>query len=126
MKKLILGLMILLSVHVCIAQEQFAKTYTSMISMKNYVKSKWSAVDLTVVFNEKDKKDIILYYSSGKKMKFHQISDVYEDKTTAGEYYQSIECIDQDGDKVLLQLFDDDTCLRILICPGTFVEFHND
>jgi hypothetical protein len=125
MKKLLLGLILLLSVQLH-AQEQFAKSYNSMVSMKKYVKSEWTSVDLTVVFNENGKKNIKFYYSGGKVMKFHQISDVYEDKTTAGEGYQSIECIDQDGDKVILQLFNDDTCLRVLICPGTFVEFHND
>ena len=126
MKKVITGALLLMSIQFCNAQEPFSKKYTSMISMENYVKGSWLDIDLTVVFNNQHKRDIVFYYLGGKKIVFHQISKVTESTTTDGSGFQMIDCIDQNGDNVTLQLFDDDKCLRVLISKGYFVEFHND
>jgi len=125
MKKLLLGALLLLSVTV-FSQEAFVKKYTSMVSKKEDVLQPWERIDVTVVFNSKGSNDIVFYYATGNTRKFHQITDVTEGKTEDGQGYQFVNCVDQDGNKVGIQLFNDDTCLRILIAKGYMVEFHND
>ena len=125
MKKIFFGVLFLLSVSM-FSQETFVKKYTSMISKMDGVFQPWEKINLTVVFNPKKETDIVLYYSSGKRTIFHQINSATEDKTVDGQGYQIINCIDQDGASATLQLFDDGTCLRILIAKGYMIEFHND
>jgi len=126
MKKLLLGVMLLLSVHICTAQETFVKKYTSMISKKDGVLQPWEKADITVVFNPNGVRDIVIYYTNGSSLTLHQITGTTEGKTKGGDGYQIVRCIDEDGSKLAVQLFDDDTCMRILIAEGYFVEFHND
>jgi hypothetical protein len=126
MKKLILSLLFL-TFSITSFSQTFVKKYTSVITKTNGVLSEWKDTSLTVVFNEKDTGDIVFYYSDGTSKRFHKISGVTEDKTNSGEGYQIIECLDdKDGYKVAIQLFDDDTTLRIIISGGSFVEFHKD
>lgn len=126
MKKLLLGALLLLSMF-GFSQEPFVKKYNSLISIKNNVKQPWEKTDITVVFNSKGRREIVIYYSnSDKSITFYQIESPRTGKTKNGESYQIVECVDQDGEKVALQLFDDDTCLRILIAQGYYIEFHND
>jgi hypothetical protein len=108
------------------AQETFVKKYTSMISKKANVLQPWEKTDVTVVFNPNGVRDIVIYYTNGGSLTLHQISGAEEGKTKDGDGYQIVRCIDQDGGKLAVQLFDDDTCMRILIAEGYFVEFHND
>lgn len=110
----------------CIAQETFVKKYTSMIAKKDGVLQPWEKTDITVVFNPNGVRDVVIYYSSGTKKVLHQIGSVTEGKTKNNEGYQLVQCVDQDGTKLGIQLFDDDTCLRILIAEGYYIEFHND
>jgi hypothetical protein len=126
MKKLLLGVILLLSVHICTAQETFVKKYTSMISKKQGVLQPWEKADITVVFNPNGVRDIVIYYTNGSSLTLHQITGAEEGKTKGGDGYQIVRCIDEDGSKLAVQLFDDDTCMRILIAEGYFVEFHND
>lgn len=124
MKKLLLGALLLLSSFVCIAQETFVKKYTSMIAVSNNVKGEWQSTDMTVVFNPKGVTDIVFYYPNGSIRTFHQITDMTKDTTTNGDAYQIVECLDESGDRVAIQLFEDDTCLRVIIDKGWFIEFH--
>jgi hypothetical protein len=126
MKKLLLGALLLLSSFVCMAQETFVKKYTSMIAVSNNVKGEWQSTDMTVVFNPKGVTDIVFYYPNGSIRTFHQITDMTKDTTTNGDTYQIVECLDERGTKVAIQLFDDDTCLRVIIDKGWFIEFHKD
>ena len=124
MKKLFLSVLFLM-LSVASFSQVFVKKYTSVISEKAGVIGKWQDTSLTVVFNEKGTGDIVFYYTNESTKRFHQVGDVKEDKTKSGEPYQLIVCIDdEDGTKVAIQLFDDDTALRILISDGYFVEFH--
>jgi hypothetical protein len=124
MKKLLLGALLLLSSFVCIAQETFVKKYTSMIAVSNNVKGEWQSTDMTVVFNPKGVTDIVFYYPNGSIRTFHQITDMTKDTTTNGDAYQIVECLDESGDRVAIQLFEDDTCLRVIVDKGWFIEFH--
>ena len=124
MKKLFLSLLFTM-LSVASFSQTFVKKYTSVIAKKAGVVGEWQDTSLTVVFNEKETGDIVFYYTNGSTKRFHQGGDVTQDKTKSGEGYQLIMCIDdEDGTKVGLQLFDDDTTLRVLISEGYMVEFH--
>lgn len=126
MKKLLLITLFLLSSVMCFAQKTFVKKYTSSIAVNNYVKDEWQSTDITVVFNAGGITNIVFYYPNGNTRTFHQITAMMKDKTTNGDPYQIVECLDESGDRVAIQLFDDDTCLRVIIDKGYYVEFHRD
>ena len=125
MKKLLLVALLSILSTTMFSQETFVTKYTSFITKKNNVLQPWEKAEVTVVFNPNQVKDVVFYYVSGKTMTFHQVSGVKEGKTDNGEGYQVFDCVDQDGSYVTLQLFDDNTCLRILISEGYMIEFHN-
>jgi hypothetical protein len=124
MKKLILSVLFLM-LSLASFSQTFVKKYTSAIAEKAGVLGEWKDISITVVFNEQKTGDIVFYYPNGTTKRFHQIGDVETNKTTSGEGYQIIYCIDNsDGKDVAIQLFDDNETLRILISKGYFVEFH--
>lgn len=124
MKKLFLSALLLMLSVVSFSQT-FVNKYNSVIGEKAGVMGKWETISITVVFNEKDTGDIVFYYANGNVKRFHQVGDVTKDKTKSGDSYQIIICIDdEDGKKVALQLFDEDSTLRILISDGYYAEFH--
>jgi hypothetical protein len=123
MKKLLLGALLLLSM-CTFAQDTFVKKYTSMIAISNNVKGEWQSADITVVFNADGVRDIVFYYPNGNTRTFHQIVGMTKDVTTNGDAYQIVECLDESGDRVAIQLFEDDTCLRVIVAKGYYVEFH--
>jgi hypothetical protein len=126
MKKLLLGALLLLSSFTCFAQDTFVKKYTSMVIKENGILQPWQTAEVTVVFNPNGVRDIVIYFSNGNKRTLHQVGDVTQGKTKNNEGYQIVKCIDEDGTNVAAQLFDDDTCFRIIIGDGYYVEFHND
>ena len=125
MKKLLLGLLLLAST-LMFSQGTFVKKYTTFVVKQNGVLQDWKQSEVTVVFNPKGVRDVIFYYENNTTRTFHQIGDVIEGKTLSGDGYQIITCIDQDGYDATLQLFDNDTALRVIISEGNTVEFHND
>jgi len=124
MKKILLGTLLLLSSFICIAQDTFVKKYTSLITINNNVKGEWQSADITVLFNANGVRDIVFYYPNGNTRTFHQIVTMTKNTTTNGDAYQIIECLDESGDRVAIQLFEDDTCLRVIVAKGYYVEFH--
>lgn len=124
MKKILLGTLLLLSSFICIAQDTFVKKYTSLITINNNVKGEWQSADITVLFNANGVRDIVFYYPNGNIRTFHQIVSMTKNTTTNGDAYQIVECLDESGDRVAIQLFEDDTCLRVIVAKGYYVEFH--
>lgn len=125
MKKLLLLAMLLFAT-MTFAQDTFVKKYTSMVMKEKGVLQPWKKTDVTVVFNPNGARDVVIYFSNGDKMTLHQIGNVIKGKTKNNEDYQLIECVNEEGVDLAVQLFDDDTCLRIIIADGYFVEFHKD
>lgn len=124
MKKQILLVLFLISFFTSFSQT-FVEKYTTSISKKEGVFGEWKNTNVTVVFNEKETGDIVFYYDIGTSKRFYQIGDVSKDITISKETYQIIMAIDsEDGTKVAIQLFDNNTTLRVLIAEGYFVEFH--
>jgi len=126
MKKLLLITLLLLSSYICFAQETFVKKYTSSMCVNNYVKDKLQSADITVVFNAGGVRDIVFYYPNGNTRTFHQIVGMTKGATTDGSEYQIVECLDESGERVAIQLFEDDKCLRVLVDKGYYVEFYKD
>jgi hypothetical protein len=125
MKKLLLGALLLLSTTV-FAQDTFVKKYTSFIIKENDVLKPWVSAETTVVFNPNHVRDVIFYYSDSTSRTFHQITEVTTGTTESGEAYQVVHCIGEDGIEMTLQLFDDDSTLRIIVSAGNSIEFHRD
>lgn len=119
-KRNLIILIILLNVVVANAQETFVRKYTKCISKVNEKLSDWEEIDLTVVFNEKKTNNVVLYYPN-KTIILYKIGSVEASKTNSGDEYQLVECIDGDGEKVILQLFYD--AMRLII-RGSYIEFH--
>lgn len=126
MRKLLLGCLLLFSSFICVAQGTFVRKYTSLIAVKNNIKDEWIKADITVVFNPKGIADIVFYYPNGITKRFHQINNPKKDKTTNGDEYQIVQCLNESGEEMAIQLFDDDTCLRVIVAEGYYVEFHKD
>jgi hypothetical protein len=124
MKKILLFSLLLLSLTM-FSQTTFVKKYTSMVAKKENIKQPWEEIDLTVVFNPNNSKEIVFYYSNGNTRTFYQTANAEEGKTKSGQEYQIVDCVDQDGTEVSIQLFDDNTCLRVIVAKGYTVEFYN-
>ena len=123
MKKTII-IIILLICNLNFAQNTFTKKYNTMYTKLDYKIQEPTKGDVTIVFNEKNTDDIVIYHKDGNIIRLHVISSVEEGKNDDGLKYQLIKCIDaENGKAMLLQLFEDST-LRILIDKGYSIEFY--
>jgi hypothetical protein len=126
MKKILLLAMLLFSA-MTYAQDTFVRKYNSYIITKNDIAEPEESVELTVVFNPNKKKEVKFYYSDGRILTFYQTSEVKDGATDGGYEYQLINVIDEeDGEELILQLFDKDNTLRIISIKGnSTIEFYN-
>lgn len=123
MKKTII-IIILLICNLNFAQSTFTKKYNTMYTKLDYKIQEPIKGDVTIVFNEKNTDDIVIYHKDGNIIRLHVISSVEEGKNDDGLKYQLIKCIDaENGKTMLLQLFEDST-LRVLIDKGYSIEFY--
>jgi hypothetical protein len=115
MKKLLLGLMIVVSLSM-FGQESvnngiFVRKYTKYVITKNNVPDATQYGLTTVVYNENNTTDIGLYFGESKVL-LYSSGKVETGATNNGNKYQVVRCINKDkGNVVILQLFD--TALRI-------------
>lgn len=119
-KRIIITMTLLICFNISNAQDTFVRKYTSYVTKTNNELSEWEDIDLTVVFNEKNTNNVVLYYPSKTKT-LYKIGNVESNKTNNGDEYQIIECVDEEGNKLSLQLFSD--AMRIIIVGG-YIEFH--
>jgi hypothetical protein len=125
MKKLLLVALLLLSTLTASAQDTFVVDYTSCVSFKDGVNQGWKDISITVVYNEKNTSDIVLYYGGGKTVRYKKTGSIIKEKTTANQDYQFVECIDtSDGLSVGIQYFESTETLRVIVQKGWYVEFH--
>ncbi len=118
--KIATTILFFLSINLCFAQETFVRKYTTYVTKTDGKISEWKEIDLTVVFNEKHTNNVVLYYPAKAKT-LYKIGNIEKDKTVNGSEYQVIECIDEEGVKVTLQLFSD--VMRLFVGSG-YIEFH--
>lgn len=124
MKKLLLLAMLLFGT-MTFAQETFILKYTSFITKEDNVIQPERFMNVTVVFNEKETTDVVLYYDSGATIRYNTYGGTEKVTTKGGEKTQTIKALDSaDGKEVLLQLFESTGTLRIIIANGWFIEFY--
>jgi hypothetical protein len=123
MKKLVLAFALMISV-LASAQEAFVRKYTKIYSSISNIHTN---CDITVVYNSVETDaDIVLYQTGNKTYKFYRIEKEVEiGYNKDGIKYQLVFCIDQKGNSMGLQIFDDDSTLRLIYPNNGFIEFYN-
>ena len=125
MKKLLLWMMLLSVVSTSYSQETFVRKYKYMIITKNNISELSKDVNLIVVFNNNNEKEIKFHFESGEITEYYQVSDLTEGKTESGEEYQLIEIVSKEkGNQIMLQLFDRVGALRLVFSKGNTIEFY--
>jgi hypothetical protein len=126
MKKIMIMVMLFLGTMIY-AQDSFVKTYSKCVVKNNDVEEPAYDTEVTVVFNYEGEKIIKFYYPNDKVFKFRQVSGVDEGKTVGGYKYQLIKAVEiATAKEVLIQLFDDDSTLRVIISEGNTIELYNE
>ena len=115
MKKLLLGLMIVVSLSMfgqeSVKNDTFVRKYTKYIITRNDVPEAAQYGLTTVVYNENNSTDIGMYFGDSKIL-LYSSGKIETGVTNNGTKYQGVKCINKDkGNVVYLQLFD--TVLRI-------------
>ena len=111
-----------MGINFCHSQDTFVRKYTSYLTKTNDKLSDWEEIDLTVVFNEKTTNNVVLYYPTKTKT-LYKIGSIKTNTTVGGHEYQVIDCIDEEGNKLSLQLFSG--AMRIILHDGDgYIEFH--
>ena len=105
-KKLFIISIALISI-LCSAQKTFVEKYTSYVTNVNNKISEAKYATVTVIFNDGDTTDIIVYATDEPK-RFYRTGKITKGKSTSGYEYQLVNCIDSEtGKEVQIQLFDD-------------------
>lgn len=106
--------------------EHFRRDYEYLTIYRN---GQWSDSETgynSFVFNVGPRNDIVHYMANGNKAVYRKLSDIHQDTTTDGEGYQILRVLDDDGDEILLQLFDDQRLgLKLIISQNFMIQFHN-
>lgn len=123
MKHLITTALLLLCISAQ-SQTMFSRNYTSEITCENGIRRERQPTDVTVVYNYNNTAKVYVLYPNGVSASFYPQSYTKSGETVNGDTWQAVECVDEAGNNVLLQLFDDDTCLRIIVALGYYVEFY--
>ena len=121
MKKIIFTAIIaVLCQYIAHAQVTFINDYEQCFTSIKGVKGETKDLSISVVFNEKDTNNIVIYGLEEIK-RFHVIR-IEEGKCDDGTEYQLMSCIDiSNGEERLVQLFDE--ALRIFI-KEDYIEYH--
>lgn len=123
MKKLLVIVLFMMSL-MSFSQTTFVRNYTSFIVERDYVKEKEKSVTLTVIYNPNGENKVVFKFGDGRTRNFYQVSKVEEGKTEGGYEYQLMNVVDDDGEEVVLQLFDKNNALRIIVTNGNTIEFY--
>lgn len=123
MKKLLVIVLFMMSL-MSFSQTTFVRNYTSFIVERDYVKESEKLVTLTVIYNPNGENKVVFKFGDGRTRNFYQVSKVEEGKTEGGYEYQLMNVVDDDGEEVVLQLFDKNNALRIIVSNGNTIEFY--
>ena len=89
------------------AQKTFVEKYTSYVTNVNDKISESKLATITVIFNDADTNDIVVYATDEPK-RFYRTGKITKGKSNGGYEYQWVTCIDSEtGKEVQIQLFDD-------------------
>jgi len=92
---------------ICNAQKTFVEKYTFYVTNVNDKISEPKYATITVIFNDGDTTDIVVYATDIPK-RFYRTGKITKGKTNGGYEYQVVTCVDSEtGKQVEIQLFDD-------------------
>lgn len=124
-----LSVLLTLSIQFFPCQAQSANFRRDYEYLTIYRNGQWSDSETgynSFVFNVGPRNDIVHYMANGNKAVYRKLSDIHQDTTTDGEGYQILRVLDDDGDEILLQLFDDQRLgLKLIISQNFMIQFHN-
>lgn len=104
------------------AQEQFRAdfNYVAFYDPETDTWSEWETASHTLVFNFNANKDIKHYTAKGEVLIYRNMGNLEEDYTASGKHYQIIEALDDQGNEIRIQLFDDPS-IGMKIINGEFM-----
>lgn len=109
------------------AQDQFRVdfNYVTFFDPDTKAWSDWETASHTVVFNINENKDIKHYTAKGDVLIYRNMGNLQKEYTESGKHYQIIEALDEDGNELRIQLFDDNTIGMKIINGEFMVQFAN-
>lgn len=104
------------------AQDQFRADFNhvTFYDPETTTWSEWETASHTLVFNINANKDIKHYTAKGEVLIYRNMGNLEEDYTASGKHYQIIEALDDQGNEIRIQLFDDPS-IGMKIINGEFM-----
>ena len=104
------------------AQDQFRADFNhvTFYDPETTTWSEWETASHTLVFNINANKDIKHYTAKGEVLIYRNMGNLEEDYTASGKHYQIIEALDDQGNEIRIQLFDDSS-IGMKIINGEFM-----
>ncbi len=101
--------LVLLAVSTAFSQDKFRKDYNHVAVYYSTTQEwgEWVRADNTFILNINERGDVAHLLPSGETSIYRKIEGLEEGYATTGEHYQMITVIDEDGDILRIQLFDD-------------------
>ncbi len=87
--------------------------------------SEWFEATNTFVINANENNDIIHYRGDGNVVVYRNLGGLKTEYTESGKRYQIINALDEDGNPMEFQLFDDRSIGVKLITGGMAIQFSN-
>lgn len=125
MKKILFTLALtILTVGFGKAQDKFRADYNYICFYDSDTKtwSEWESAEHTLIFNYNENKDIAHFTAKGQTITYRNIGNKDEGYTN-GNHYQIIDAIDDDGNYIRIQLFDDPEIGMKLIWGENMIQF---
>jgi len=125
MKKLLLTFALtILSVGFGKAQDKFRADFNYICFYDSDTKtwSEWTPAEHTLIFNYNSNNDIVHFTAKGEMITYRNVGNKDEGYTN-GKHYQILDLIDEDGNFVRIQLFDDQSIGMKLMWGNQMVQF---
>jgi hypothetical protein len=126
MKNLLLFTLLIISTSsFSFAQDQFRRDYDliTFFDPETGEWGDWQAATHTLVFNINDNMDIKHYTPKGEVIIYRNLGGLEEGYTTSGEHYQMLHILDDEGDELTIQLFDNPDIGMKLIMGQYMIQF---
>ena len=125
MKKLLLTIALsFLSIGFGKAQNKFRADFNLICFFDSETNSwsEWENAEHTLVFNINSNQDIIHFTAKGETITYRNIGNK-DDGYTNGNHYQIVDAIDDEGNYIRIQLFDDPAIGMKLILGNNMIQF---
>lgn len=113
----------LLTITTAFAQQPIVKKYKSMVFSSYDIVAPLQQTNVTVMIRNKD---IVIFGGMEKETVLRIKDGVIEPKPQDVSGSQYVECEDENGTPYKLQMFNDDSCIRLNIAHNYNIEFYKD